>query len=134
MTIQLGNTLRDNMVGQYETTVGTAPYIKVFTGAQPAACDSATSGTLLCDIPLASDWFTSSAVGTATLAATGTGTAAAAGTAAHYRLYNTGTTICHEQGSVTTSGGGGDLTLNNTNIASGQVVTITSWTRSQSGA
>ena len=134
MTIQLGAALRDNMIGQYESTIGTAPHILIFTGAQPADCAAGTSGTFLCQITLASDWFTSSATGTATLAASGTGTAAAAGTAAHYRVYNAATATCSEQGSVTATGGGGDLTLNNAVIASAQVVTITSWTRSQSGA
>ena len=34
----------------------------------------------------------------------------------------------HIQGSVTATGGGGDMTLDNTSIASGQTVTITSFT------
>jgi len=37
------------------------------------------------------------------------------------------------QGSVTTTGGGGDLTLDNTSIASSQVVNINSLTYTQPG-
>jgi len=58
----------------------------------------------------------------------------AAGTAAHFRLYASDGTTCHLQGTVTATGGGGDLTLDNTSIASAQVVTITSfgWTEPNS--
>ena len=50
------------------------------------------------------------------------------GTAGHFRLLDSGGTTCHAQGTVTATGGGGDLTLDNTSIASGQSVTITSFT------
>ena len=52
--------------------------------------------------------------------------------AGHYRL-KVGST-CHDQGTVTVTGGGGDLPLNNPNIANGQVTTITSWSLTLSGA
>jgi hypothetical protein len=35
---------------------------------------------------------------------------------------------------VTATGGGGDLTLDNVSIASGQTVTISTWTRTMPGA
>jgi hypothetical protein len=38
------------------------------------------------------------------------------------------------QGTITATGGGGDMTLDNTSIASGQQVTITSFTLSAGGA
>jgi hypothetical protein len=41
-------------------------------------------------------------------------------------MYDTGGT-CHAQGSVTATGGGGDLTLDNVNIASGQTVSVATW-------
>ena len=52
----------------------------------------------------------------------------AAGTAAHFRIYASDGTTCHAQGTITATGGGGDMTLDNTSIASGQVITITSFT------
>jgi len=132
MAIQLGTALRNAMVNQYESTVGTAAYIKVFTGAQPSDCQQATSGTLLVNIALPSDWYGAASGGTSTKVGTWQGTALAAGTAAHYRLYNNGTSACSEQGSV--GQGSGDLSLDNVTIASGQTVTVTQWDRSQSGA
>jgi hypothetical protein len=62
----------------------------------------------------------------------------ATGTAAHFRVYNSqvtkdGTT-CFLQGTVTATGGGGDMTLDNVSIASGQTVTITTFTLTDGNA
>lgn len=132
MTIQLGTGLRNNMIGQYESTVGTSAYVKVFTGAAPADCQAGTSGTLLANIALPSDWYGTASGGTCSKSGTWEGTGVASGTAAHYRLYNNGTSVCSEQGTV--GQGSGDLSLNNVSIASGQVVTVTQWDRSVGGA
>ena len=134
MTIQLGTTLRNNMIGQYETSAGTTPKLQLRTGAQPANCAAADSGTLLAELTLPSDWMTAASGGAITLNGTWTGTASAAGTAAHYRLKDSAGSVCHEQGSVTITGGGGDLTIDNNVLASAQTVNVTSWTRTQGGA
>jgi hypothetical protein len=132
MAIQLGTGVRNAMVDVMETTIGTAGYVKIFTGAAPADCQTATSGTLLVNIDLPTDWIGAASGGTASKSGTWDGTAVAAGTAGHYRVYNNGTTICHEQGTV--GQGPGDLSLDNVSIASGQTVTVTSWTRSVGNA
>jgi hypothetical protein len=51
-----------------------------------------------------------------------------AGTAAHFRLYASDGTTCHAQGTVTATGGGGDMTVDNTTFAAGQAFTITGFT------
>jgi hypothetical protein len=62
-----------------------------------------------------------------------TGNAGASGTAGHYRLKASGDTAAATQnekrmeGTVTATGGGGDMTIDNTNVASGQPVTVTSF-------
>ena len=132
MAIQLGTSLRNAMVDVIESHVGTAPYLKIFSGAAPADCQTATSGTLLVNIDLPSDWFGAASGGTASKSGTWDGTAIAAGTAGHYRLYNNGTSTCFEQGSAGT--GSVDLVLDNNSISSGQTVTVTSWTRSVGNA
>lgn len=134
MTIQLGTTLRNAMVGVYETTIGTAPKLQIRTGAQPANAAASDSGTLLCEITLPSNWVSDPSSGAVTLAGSWAGTGAASGTAAHYRLKDSAGSVCHEQGSVTATGGGGDLTLDNVSIATSQAVSVTSWTRTQGGA
>ena len=51
----------------------------------------------------------------------------ATGTAAHFRIYASDGTTCHAQGTVTATGGGGDLTVDNTSFASGQSFTVTTF-------
>lgn len=128
MTIQFGTTLRNNRSASIETTIGTTPKIRVYSGAQPATPATAASGTLLAEFTLASDW-SSQASGVLTLTSVPlSATATATGTAGHYRFVDSAGTTCHMQGSVTATGGGGDLTVDNTSISSGQTVQITGWT------
>ena len=58
----------------------------------------------------------------------------ATGTAAHFRIYDSGGTTCHLQGTVTATGGGGDMTVDNTSFASGQSFTINSFTLTDANA
>lgn len=138
MAVQLGTTLRNNMIGQYETTLGTTPKLILRSGTQPADCAAVDSGTFLAILTLPADWMNAASAGSITKNGTWTGTASAAGTVGHYRLKdstatstdNTGTT--HEQGSV--GQGTGDLSLDNVVVANGQTITVTTWTRTQGGA
>ena len=129
MTIQLSTTLRNARLDQIETTVGTLPVIKIRTGAQPANCAAADSGTVLVSYTLASDWAAAASGGSKSLSSTPiAGVGLAAGSAAHYRFYASDGTTCHMQGTVTATGGGGDVTIDNVVIAVSQVVNITGWT------
>ena len=58
----------------------------------------------------------------------------AAGTAGHFRLYASDGTTCHIQGTITATGGGGDMTLDNVVIAAAQAITITAFTVTAGGA
>jgi hypothetical protein len=58
----------------------------------------------------------------------------ATGTAAHFRKYASDGTTCHEQGTVTATGGGGDMTVDNTSFAAGQAFTITGYTLTDGNA
>ena len=128
MTIQLGTTLRTAIVTAIETTLGTAAKVSLRTGAQPATPATADSGSLLIQYTLASDWASQSA-GVLTFTSTPiSGTASGTGTVGHYRVYDNAGTTCMMQGTVTATGGGGDMTIDNVSIASGQTVQITGWT------
>jgi hypothetical protein len=130
MTIQFSTTLRNARIAAIETGMGTAIVVKIFSGAQPANCAAANSGTELVSYTLASDWATNSGA-TLTFSSTpisGTAIAGAPTNAGHYRAYASDGTTCHMQGTVTATGGGGDMTLDNISIASGQSVQITGWT------
>ena len=134
MTIQLSTALRNARADLFESTLGASPKLQIRTGAQPANCAAAASGTLLCEITLPADWLTAASSGVKSLSGSLAGTGASAGTAAHFRLVDSGGTTCHLHGSVTATGGGGDLTLDNTSIASSQAVEITSFTWTEGGA
>jgi hypothetical protein len=134
MAVQLSVAVRNARLDAIETVVGTTPKLQIRTGAQPANCAAAASGTLLAEITLPSDWAAAASAGSKAMSGTWQVNAVAAGTAAHYRLVDSAGTTCHEQGTVTATGGGGDLTLDNTSIASGQQVTITTWTKTDGNA
>lgn len=135
MTVQWSTALRNNLLDQWETSIGTSAVVKVFTGSAPADCATADSGTLLVEFDLASDWAAAASSGSKALSSTPiSATAGADGTAGYYRIYESTATTCHEQGSVTATGGGGDMTIDNASITTGQTVKITGWTKTAPGA
>lgn len=129
MALQYSVAVRNAQLDAVESTTGTAALLRIYSGAAPANCAAAASGTLLAEMTLPSDWMAAASSGSKALSGTWQDASAnATGTAGHFRLYDSGGTTCHAQGTVTATGGGGDLTLDNTSIASGQSVTITSFT------
>jgi hypothetical protein len=133
MATQLDVLVRNAMLDAIETQIGTSPHLKIRTGAAPANTAASDSGTVLVDITQPSDWMAAASGGSKAKSGTWQFTGAAAGTAAHYRIYDSGGT-CRLQGTVTLTAGGGDMTLDNTNIAVGQVVTVTSYAWTQPNA
>jgi hypothetical protein len=128
LTIQLSTAVRNSRLDAIETAIGTSAVVKIRTGSQPANCAAADSGTVLVSYSLASDWASGASSGSKSFSGTPIGgTASGTGTAAHYRVYASDGTTCHMQGSVTATGGGGDMTVDNTSINNGQTVNITSW-------
>ena len=133
MAVQHSTALRNAILDQYETTIGTAPTLEIRSGAQPANCAAADSGTLLASITLPSDWMAAASGGSKSMSGSWVDASAdATGTAAHYRLKQGAT--CHEQGSITITGGGGDMTVDSTSITAAQQFQITSFTRTIGGA
>jgi hypothetical protein len=128
MALQYSVAVRNARNDAIETTISTAPDIEIFTGSQPANCAAADSGTKIAEGTLPSDWLGASASGVKSKAGTWTVTgitaAGAGATMGHFRIKQG--SDCHIQGSVTITGGGGEMTVNNTSIADTQVVTISS--------
>lgn len=127
MALQLSVTLRNAGLDAYETATGTSPILRIRTGAAPATCATADSGTILAALTLPSDWMAAAASGVKALLGSWTASAVAGGTAAHFRIYDSGGTVCHWQGTVTVTGGGGDLQLDTVTIVTSQVVTVTAF-------
>ena len=133
MAIQFSDSVRNAMLDAIETTVGTAPTLEIRTGAAPANCAAADSGTVLATLTLPTDWMAAASGGTKSKSGAWEGTSAdATGTAAHYRIKQGAT--CHIQGTVTVTGGGGDIEVDNTSFAAGQSFTITAYSISQGNA
>lgn len=129
MSVQLSTAVRNAMLDAIETTVGTSAVLKIRTGAQPANCAAADSGTVLATLNLPSDWMGAASSGSKAQSGTWSDSSAdATGTAAHWRLYASDGTTCGAQGTVTATGGGGDITVDNTSFASGQAFSITGFT------
>jgi hypothetical protein len=123
--------------------------ITLSTAAREAACDAIVDlvddgeaegtgalvikdgSTVLVEIALSATAFGSSSSGVATASGLPlSGTAVADGDADSYDVVDSDGTVIWS-GVASMSGGGGDLILNNTNIATDQTVTISSWTFTQ---
>lgn len=134
MAVQMSVAVRNARLDAIETTIGTAPKLQLRTGTQPANCAAASTGTLLCEIDLPSDWLAAASSGSKALAGSWADVGVAAGTVEHFRIFDTAGTTCHKQGTVTVTGGGGDMTINNTSIAVDQAVSVTSFTITDANA
>lgn len=128
MTLQYSAAVRNGQGNAIETAVGTSAILKIRTGAPPASCATADSGTVLATLNLPSDWYGAFSSGVGAKSGTWEDTSAdATGTAAHFRLYASDGTTCHEQGTVTVTGGGGDMTVDNTSFVAAQSFTVTAY-------
>ncbi len=128
MAVKMSVTIRNAELDALETSIGAAAVLKIRSGDPPANIADADSGTVLATMTLPTDWMTAAANGGKTIAGLWqTTNADAAGTAGHFRIYATGGTTQHMQGTVTATGQGGDMTIDNAVIAAGQTVTVTAF-------
>lgn len=135
MAVQLSVTVRNARLDAIETAVGTSAIMKIRTGTVPANCAAADSGTVLATLNLPSDWMDAASSGSASKNGTWEDLSADnTGTAAHFRLYASNGTTCHMQGTVTATGGGGDMEVDNTSFNSGQTFTVTTFTLTDGNA
>lgn len=135
MALQFSATVRNALLDAIETAIGTSARVKIRSGAAPATCATADSGTVLADITCPTDWMAGASGGSKAKSGTWQDTSAdATGTAAHFRVYESTGVTCHMQGTVTATGGGGDMTVDSTSFTSGQSFTITTFTLTAPGA
>lgn len=133
MAIQLSVSVRNARLDSIETILGTSPILRIFSGAAPANCAAANSGTTLATVTLPSDWM--AAAGSGAKAKSGTwqdASADATGTAAHFRIHDSGDVACHLQGTVGTSGT--DMIVDSVSFTATQSFTITSFTLTDGNA
>ena len=127
MAFQYSVAAANAALDSLETTIGASPTLEIRSGAVPANAAAADSGTVLATIVLPADWMLPAAASSKAKSGTWSDIAAdATGTAGHFRIKAGATT--HLQGTITMTGGGGDVTVDNTSLAVNQVVTITGFT------
>ncbi len=135
--IQYSSTHRTNNMTDVVTLLGATAYLLIYTGAPPASCGTAASGTLLASLPCSAT-FGSVSTGVLTANAITNAAAAANGTAGYWRLCTSSAgTTCVAQGlcyptstlvtSATSAAGSNILTFASgaNAVAVGQVVTGT---------
>lgn len=133
MAFQFSIAARNASLDAIETAIGASPTLELRTGAPPATCATADSGTVLATMALPADFLAAAAAGAKAIAGTWQDLSAdAAGTVGHFRIKQGAT--CHIQGTVTITGGGGDMTIDNNVLALAQAVTVTAFTLNAGGA
>lgn len=132
MAVQYSVAVRNAQLNSFETTAGASAKLQIRTGAPPADCATAASGTLLCEMTLPADYMSDAAAGSKAKLGTWSGTGVAAGNAGHFRIVDSAGTTCHMQGTVAASGA--DMNLDNISIAVSQVVTVSTFTISRGNA
>jgi hypothetical protein len=132
MTIRLSVAARNAAADAIADLVDAGPgsgLLRIRTGTQPASADLAPTGTLLATFTANDPAFGVSITGTATLVvipALST-TGIAPGDAGWFRLLDsTGATVL--DGSVTASGGGGDLIMSTVTVSVGLTLQLTAGT------
>jgi len=137
MTVMIASAVRDAMNDAYETSIGTAPIMRLYGGSVPGALATAP-GTVLAEGTLPSDWMAASSGGvkakTGTWTLTGQSGAGAGTNVTFYRIYKSDGTTVQEQGTVTASGGGGDATMDNVSVANAQAVTVSTFSKTAPNA
>ena len=129
MALKYSVPVRHARLDAIDSTLGTSAILKIRTGAPPANCAAADSGTVLSTVNLPSDWMAAAASGEKLKSGTWEDTSAdATGTAAHFRIYDSGGSTCHIQGTVTSvATGTGDMLVDNDAFAAGQNFTVSSF-------
>lgn len=126
MTAGCSTTLRNGRLTALSTAAGNAAVLSFYSGTRPATGASLGAATLLVSFTCGTPFHASITNGVMTLTAVGSETAVAGaavtGTPATWaRLVTSGATHVADF-DVTNTGGGGDLTMDNTSIISGATI------------
>lgn len=127
MTLLVSQAAAHAMLDAIETDLGASPVLYLRSGAPPATLAAADTGTLISTIAMAADAFLAAAAWEkAITAALQDLSADAAGTLGHWRIKTSGGTT-KLSGTITATGGGGDMEVDNTSVTLGQQIDVTSF-------
>lgn len=131
----MGNTRISNLAAKaalnaISALLTSGSTMQIRSGAAPAECEIANTGTLLATLNLPNPVFPSSSDGSGyAYADVNTVTpvnASATGIAGHFRVFNA-SAVCVMQGLISSTDGDDLLVLNNTSIFIGALITLSSW-------
>lgn len=129
MTLQYSVAIRNARLDAVESVIGVSAIMKIRSGAPPTNCAAADSGTVLATLNLPSDWMAAAAAGVKAKLGTWEDLSCDNnGTAGHFRVYANDGATCGIQGTITATGGGGDMTVDNITFGVGQQFTVTGFT------
>jgi len=128
MTLKFSVGVRNAEMDAIETAVGSSAVLKIFAGSVPTNITDSDTGTVLATLNLPADWMNSASSGSKTMSGVWSANASGSGIATYFRIYATGGSTQHIQGTTSLVGDGGDLILDNTNIQSGQTISVTEFT------
>jgi len=137
MAIQFNVATRNARLDAIESSNGTSCALQIRSGAAPANCGTANSGSVLATINLPSDWMDAASLGAKIKKGTWSDASADnTGTADHFRIFNNQTTkdetTCFMQGTVGMVGT--DMVVDNDSFVAGQSFTITTFTLTDGNA
>jgi hypothetical protein len=131
MSVQYSVTHQNANVNEITTEASTTAYLLIYTGAAPASCGTASSGTLLASLPMSNPIAPGASAGVLTMSAITSAAAGNSGTAGYWRICTSsaGTTVV-AQGTIyqTTT-----LVTSAPTAANGNILTFTSTTGVVSG-
>jgi len=127
LALQYSVAVNNARLDAIETAIGASAILRIRTGAPPANCAAADTGTILAEVTLPSDWMAAASGGSKAKSGTWQDlTANNNGTAGHWRIYDSGGSVCHMQGTYGTSGA--DMIGDSVNFTAGQAFTVNSFT------
>jgi len=130
MAISISIPARNAMLDALETYGGLAAKLEIRDGSVPASANAPRTGTVGVSMDLPSSWMADAASGQKALSGTWEDPLANASIApaTYFTIFRSDGTTVVMQGTVSATGGGGDLQLTTTTIVLNQPVTITAFT------
>lgn len=133
MTLGMATALRNARLDAITTFAGNGALLRIYDGTKPAT--GGTPTTKLAELTCGSPFAAGAAAGVLTLGAITQDSAAdATGNATWFRVVKSDGTTHVLDGTVTATGGGGDLELVTVSITTGQPVQVTSFTITEANA
>lgn len=127
--LDFSDAVRNARADAIESTTGASPICRLRVGAKPVNCAAASTGVIVATMVLPANWMADAAAGVKALLGLWQDLAADnPGLIGHFEIFNAADTVCHLRGTVTATGGGGVMTVDNPDVLAGQQITVTAFT------